>query len=114
MSRSFSRPLGFEDSAQPVEHAAPESPNSAISAETYELFKWRKRGTHPVSDHMDVRTAGLSTIVLGVKPRNARPGADPSPNPTADSAGAGKDSPCSETPRALTCDRVAAALRAPY
>jgi len=34
---------------------------------------------------------GLSTIVLGVKPRTARPGADPSPNPTADSAGAGKD-----------------------
>lgn len=68
-------------------------------------LKWRKRGTHPVSDHMDVRTAGPSTIVLGVKPRNARPGAYPRPNPTADPAGAGKDFPCSETPRVLTRDR---------
>src|SRR5450755_2788853 len=58
---------------------------------------------------MDVRTAGPSAIVLGVKPRHARPGADPSPNPTADPVGAGKDSPCSETPKALTCHKVGAA-----
>src|SRR5664279_5937818 len=66
-------------------------------------------GPNSVSDHKDVRTAGPFTIVLGVKPRHARPGADPSPNPTADPAGAGKDLPCSETPKALTCHKVAEA-----
>ena len=40
--------------------ADPAAPNRRIpppAQSPFEIFEWRKRGTHPVSDHTDVRTA---------------------------------------------------------